>query len=176
MKGMERKLLLLGLLRAQEMHGYHLNEIIDRHLGMSVHLKKPTAYHLLKQMAQDGWVTHKEEREGSRPPKLVYAITSQGESAFHQLLRESLADYKPAEFISDFCLAFIDAIPAEEVLSLLSKRRSVVEGLLQAASGHDTHPGSLQLVIEHQVRHISTELEWLDEVIARIKRESRADT
>ena len=162
----------MGLLRAQEMHGYQLNEVIDSHMGMSVHLMKPTAYNLLKKMADDGWVTHKEEREGSRPPRRIYTITPQGEAAFLRMLRESLADYKSTEFHSDISLAFMDAIPSEEVLPLLKKRRSIIENLLQAVTDHDVHPGSFQLMIEHQVRHLSTELEWLDEVIARIRTNS----
>ncbi|MFA9564800.1 MAG: SDR family oxidoreductase [Acidimicrobiales bacterium] len=51
---MERKLLLLGLLRSHEMYGYQLNEFIDSHLGATVHLKKPTAYRLLNTMVDDG--------------------------------------------------------------------------------------------------------------------------
>lgn len=166
---MERKLLLLGLLRSQEMHGYQLNEAIDSHLGASVHLKKPTAYRLLNEMARDGWIIDKEEQEGNRPPRRVYSLTPQGEAAFFQLLRESLADYKPAELLSDISLAFLDLLPLAEVLPLLHKRRSVIESLLQMASAHDEHPGSFQLMIEHQRRHLAAELEWLGEVIVQIE-------
>ncbi len=165
---MERKLLLLGLLRSQGMHGYQLNEAIDSHLGASVHLKKPTAYRLLNEMARNGWITYKEEQEGNRPPRRIYSLTPQGEAAFQRLLRESLADYRPVELLSDVGLAFLDVLPSAEVLPLLHKRRSVIESLLQMLSVHNEHPGSFQLMIEHQRRHLSAELEWLDEVIARI--------
>jgi DNA-binding PadR family transcriptional regulator len=165
---MERKLLLLGLLRSHEMHGYQLNEIIDTHLGTSVHLKKPTAYRLLNEMADDGWITYREEREGNRPSRRVYAITSQGEATFQQLLRDSLANYKPAESRSDISLAFLDVLPGEETLSLLHQRRAVITSLLQTLHT-DAHHGSFQLVIDHKVRHLSTELEWLAEIIGRIK-------
>ncbi len=166
---MERKLLLLGMLRLHKMYGYQLNEFIDSHLGASIHLKKPTVYHLLNKMAADGWVTYKEERQGNRPPRRVYAITPPGETAFQQMLRQSLADYKPAEFRSDISLAFLDSISAEEALPLLQKRRSIIEELLQTIRGHAEHPGSLQLMIEHQLRHLEVELEWADEVIAQIR-------
>ncbi len=165
---MERKLLLLGLLRSQEMHGYQLNEAIDSHLGASVHLKKPTAYRLLNEMARDGWITYKEEQEGNRPPRRIYSLTPQGEAAFHRLLRESLADYKPVDLLNDIGLAFLDVLASAEVLPLLHKRRSVIESLLQMVSVHNEHPGSFQLMIEHQRRHLAAELEWLDEIIARI--------
>ncbi len=166
---MERKVLLLGLLRSHEMHGYQLNEIIESHMGTSVALKKPTAYRLLNQMAEDGWITHREEREGNRPPRRVYAITPEGEAAFQQLLRESLADYKPAEFRSDISLAFLDTLPPEEAISLLRQRRSIIEHVSQTMHSSDKHHGSFQLVIEHKVRHLLTELEWLDQVIEQIE-------
>jgi DNA-binding PadR family transcriptional regulator len=166
---MERKLLLLGLLRMQDMHGYQLNDIIDSHLGSSVHLTKPTAYRLLGQMTDDGWITHREEQEGNRPTRRVYAITSEGEAAFQRLLRESLSSYKPAEFQSDISLAFLDLIPVEEALSLLQQRRSIIEELLQTFQTHGEHHGGFHLMIDHRIRHLSTELEWLDEIIAQIK-------
>ena len=165
---MERELLLLGLLRVEEMHGYQLNEIIDSHLGMGIQLKKPTAYRLLSRMADDGWVTYREEQEGNRPPRRVYAITEPGEAAFQRLLRKSLADYRPVDFLGNIGLLFLDAIPVEEALSLLQERRGVVEDRLQTAHTHAAHLGGTSLMISHQLRQLSTELEWLDEVIAQL--------
>ena len=63
---MERKLLLLGMLRENEMYGYQLNEFLETHLGSAVQLKKPTAYNLLNKMAADGWISYREEQEGNR--------------------------------------------------------------------------------------------------------------
>ena len=163
---MERKLLLLGLLRSEEMHGYQLNEFIDSHLGAAVHLKKPTAYRLLNSMADDGWVIYREEREGNRPPRRVYALTTEGEAAFQKLLRENLVDFRPVVFPANVGLLFLDLLPTEEALELLMERREKVEGVLQMARDHNVHPGSSELIFLHQMRHLETELEWLDEVIA----------
>ena len=166
---MERELLLLGLLRSQEAHGYQLHEAIDGHLGMGVQLTKPTAYRLLKKMAEDGWMTFREEQEGNRPPRRVYAITAQGEVAFQHLLRENLANYQPAEFTCQIGLAFLDELSAKETLSLLYRRRAGMEELLESMRAHCEHPGGLQLMLEHQVHLLAAELDWLDTVIARIQ-------
>jgi DNA-binding PadR family transcriptional regulator len=167
---MERELLLLGLLRSQEMHGYQLHEAIDSHLGMGVQLTKPTAYRLLNNMAEDGWVTYREEQEGNRPPRRVYAITVQGEDAFQHLLRENLANYQPAEFTRQIGLAFLDELSAKEALPLLYRRRAGMEELLESMRAHCEHPGSLQLMLEHQVHLLAAELDWLNTVIARIQK------
>lgn len=165
---MGNKLLLLGLLRSQEMHGYQLNKVIDSHLAASVHLKDPTAYKRLNEMTRDGWIMCREERYRNRTLRR-YSLTPQGEAVFLQLLRESLADYKPVEFLSDISLAFLDVLPLAEVLPLLHKRRSIIENLFQTVSARDEHPDGFQVLIEHQRRHLAAELEWLDELMARIQ-------
>ena len=166
---MERKLLLLGLLRAHEMHGYQLNELIEHHLGASVQLKKPTAYRLLNRMTADGWITYREEQEGNRPQRRVYAITPPGETAFQRFLRESLAKYTPVDFLGNVGLMFLDEVPVAEALSLLSRRRAAVEGLLQVVHAHGGHQGGSERMLANQVRHLTTELEWLDDVIGELR-------
>ncbi len=63
---MDRKLLLLGLLRMQDMHGYQINDFIDAFLAVCVDVKKPTAYYLLNKMHADGWIAV-EEQAGGQP-------------------------------------------------------------------------------------------------------------
>ena len=164
---MERELLLLGLLRSQDMHGYQLHEAIDSHLGMGVQLTKPTAYRLLSNMAEDGWVTFREEQEGNRPPRRVYAITPKGEVAFQRLLRVNLVNYEPSDFTCHIGLAFLDELAPEEALPLLHSRRAGMDELLESTRAHGEHPGSLQLMLERQVHLLAAELDWLDTVIAR---------
>jgi len=166
---MERELLLLGLLRSQDMHGYQLHEAIDSHLGMGVQLTKPTAYRLLSNMAEDGWVTSWEEQEGNRPTRRVYAITPKGEVAFQRLLRENLADYQSSDFTCHIGLAFLDELSAEEALPLLRRRRAAMEELSDSTGAHGEHPGSLQLILERQMHLLAAELEWLDTVIAQLE-------
>jgi DNA-binding PadR family transcriptional regulator len=166
---MERELLLLGLLRSHEMHGYQLNELIDSHVGTSIHLTKPTAYRLLGKMAKKDWITYREEREGNRPPRRVYAIAPQGEAAFQRLLRESLAHFQPDESRNDISLAFLDVLSTDEALPLLGKRRAAIEGRLQAIRASDRHHGSFQLVLDHQAHHLAAELAWLEQVIAQLE-------
>lgn len=127
---MERKLLLLGMLRMQDMHGYQINELIETHIGTSIQLKKPTVYKLLHNMEVDGWITRRDEQEGNYPPRRVYAITVEGESTFQELLRENISEYRPISYLSDIGIAYLDALPAEEATTLLARRRKEVNDLL----------------------------------------------
>ena len=166
---MERELLLLGMLRSQSMHGYQLHELIDAHLGESVQIKKPTAYSLLNKMGEAGWVSYVEEQAGNRPVRRVYTITEEGEATFQRLVRQSLAGYRPVDYLGSIALAFMDVVPRSEAVDLLRQRRGSVEQLLQATQSHEDHEGSMQLLIDNQVRHLSVDLEWLDEVIERME-------
>ena len=165
---MERKLLLLGLLRQNEMYGYQINEVIDAHIGSSIRLTKPTAYRILHRMAEAGWVTFREEKEGNRPARRVYAITKSGESHFEDLLKQSLREFKPLENESVISLAYLNMISKREARALLENRREDLSRELQAKFDDQTDHGPFQIVIENQVLHLSAELEWLKGVIERI--------
>lgn len=166
---MDRYVLLLGLLRRQEMHGYHINEVIQAHGMESVGITKPTAYRLLKQMTERGWVTSSEEREGDRPPRRVYAVTPEGEDAFQRLLRATVADFSPARFPSAIGVGFLDEVGAQEALSLLAQRRAKIADALEAVQAQGHHPGSMDLVIQHQARYLSMERDWVDQVISNVR-------
>ena len=164
----ERELLLLGILRQQEMHGYQLHEFIDSNLASCTDLKKPTAYYLLDKMASKGWVSFEQAQEGNRPPRRVYRITTEGEAAFQAMIRANLANYTSARFASDVGFAFIDALEPDEAVGLLRRRREIIESAIAGVKSAPVHAGGVQLVIDHQLRHLSAELAWLDEGIARV--------
>lgn len=170
---MERELLLLGFLRREQAHGYRLNEFIEREMATCTDIKKPTAYFLLAKMAKQGWITMRATREGNRPPRRVYRLTAKGEAQYQQLLRENLASFIEAKFPGDVGLAYADDLEAQDVLPLLSNRRAALAARLEATRQVPPHAGSLQLLVDHQVLHLETELAWLDQVIARFKRKAK---
>jgi DNA-binding PadR family transcriptional regulator len=166
---MDDKLLLLGLLRQQEMHGYQLYEFIEGGLAACTDLKKPAAYYLLGRMAQDGWLSESISREGNRPPRKVYRLTPEGEAAFQGLLRENLSAYRMPGLSGDIGLAFLDALAPGEALRLLDERRLALAGALAATHQTPIHPGSTQLIVDHQVHYLASELDWLDSLILRLQ-------
>ena len=165
---MERELLLLGLLRQHEMHGYELHSFIENAMSTCVDLKKPTAYLLLDQMTAAGWITVTEQRSGNRPPRKVYRLTATGEAQFQRLLRANLATVVEVKFGGDIGLAFVDALPPAEAIDLLTQRRQMLATQLQAAQNVPPHAGSLQFLIDHQAHYLASELTWVDKVIAQL--------
>jgi len=166
---MDRQLLLLGLLRQGDSYGYELHQFIDDNLTFCTDLKKSTAYYLLDKMQAEGWIAEETEHVGNRPPRRVYRLLPAGERAFHDMLRESLSEYTPATFSGDVSVAFLDTLEPADALACLAARRGELTAHLEHASQAPDHSGSLQWVIEHQARHLRTELEWLDELIGRVE-------
>jgi DNA-binding PadR family transcriptional regulator len=165
---MEKKLLLLGLLRRQEMHGYQLNEFIDNNLALCTDLKKPTAYYLLDQMSKDGWISAETEQDGLRPPRRVYRLTEAGEVAFQRLLRENLSAYTPVNFPGDIGLGFLDWLTPAESRPLLEAQKAQAAARLAEIQSIPAHAGSLGLIFSHQIHHLQAELEWLELVLKEL--------
>lgn len=169
----QRKLLLLGILRQSDMHGYLLNAHLDGTIPIS--LKKPTAYNLLDRMEEDGWVRHRDEPTGDRPRK-VFSLTDAGEQAFQKLLREQLQEFTPAESPSAVSVSFLDAIPVAEALELLRQRRKSVAAYRNALVPHKQgdapdghHAGSAHFAIEYARRLIEMERQILDDLITHLE-------
>jgi len=166
---MERQLLLLGVLRAQKMHGYQLNEFLEHHFDFITNLKAPTAYYLLDRLEADGYVQTHQEQVGNRPQRRVYEITPQGEKHFFKLLGASLRGYNVPIYADEVGLAFMDELPEAELQGYLTEKRAQIEGQLsrllaiqehlQASEG-ETRP--IRLVLDHHLTLIRAELTWLD--------------
>lgn len=166
-----RKLLLLGLLKQADMHGYHLNTHLESNIP--VQIKKPTAYNLLARMEQDGWIVHKSEFTGNRERR-IYSLTSKGKKIYRKMLKEELSTFSLQEYPSLVGIWLLDDVPHEERKELLASRREALQGQLLMFSDqeHDgenlqrDHEGSSALVIEFIRRSLKLELEILDEIIA----------
>lgn len=159
----DRELLLLGLLRRREMHGYQLSEFMETHLGMFFDLKKATAYNLLGKMEENGWVASREEQEGKRPPRRVFAITPEGESLFQGLLRSALPVYRPASFPGNVPILFMDALPREELEDLLDQRRDTIRERIVALETHLDHVG--HPLFDHKLLILRAELKWVEDLL-----------
>lgn len=165
---MEKKLLLLGLLLSQDMHGYQLNEMLQHNPGMPISLKKSNAYKLLNDMEKDGWVTYQEEQQGNRPVRRVYTITGEGEAAFYRLLRENLATSPSPEFPAAIGLDFVSMLPSEEVITLLEQRYQRIEVRFKQLDELSRELRKSHLSLGYLHHYYNSELQWLGEVINRL--------
>jgi DNA-binding PadR family transcriptional regulator len=166
---MSRELLLLGLLRRWGTHGYQLHDFLETRLAFLTDLKKPTAYARLERLRRDGYVSVRSERAGNRPERRVYAITTEGDAHFLQLLRQNLGVFSPPGFPDAIGLYFLDALPASEARLLLEQRLAAIENRLREfrpkVAGH--RGLAVQPVLEHYVAHLEADRSFLAELLRR---------
>lgn len=169
---MDHVLLVLGLLKLQEMHGYQLSDLIDKRLEYITDLKKPTIYHLLAKLEAAGEVTKSVSRQGRRPERYTYRLTRAGAAHFEQLLRQNLQTAHTAYFNDDIGLLFLSELPLPEVRGYLEQKRARVDErlarLANALARHAAYTPAYYTLRHHQL-HLQTERAWLDELLTYLK-------
>lgn len=165
---MDRRILLLGLLRMQEMHGYQLNDFIDRRLDFVTDLKKPTAYYILDKLCKDGYVREETEQAGHRPERRVYHITPKGEECFQALLRENLTDFEQTYYADDLGIIFMHSLAPQEVRAALKEKLGRVRkelAHLEALTAHNAPNDPVRLVLTHKIAHLRVDEQWVSGII-----------
>ncbi|GAA4224398.1 PadR family transcriptional regulator [Actinomadura meridiana] len=150
-------LTVLRMLCDGPMHPYEMQQRIRDHAyDHAVKITHGALYHSVERLASGELIEPLEtSREGRRPERTVYAVTSAGRDAAHTRLAELLS--RPAEEFPLFgtALAFINLLPELEVARQLRRRAVALESLL---AGQRTADDSLQKAgIE---RYKLLDLEW----------------
>ncbi|MWA00764.1 PadR family transcriptional regulator [Actinomadura sp. LD22] len=150
-------LTVLRMLCSGPMHPYEMQQRIRDHAyDQAVKVTHGSLYHSVERLASAGLIEPLETaREGRRPERTVYAVTSAGRDAAHIRLAELLA--KPVEEFPLFGtgLAFINLLPEAEVARQLRTRAVALEALLV---GHRTINDSLRK--RGLERYKLLDLEW----------------
>jgi DNA-binding PadR family transcriptional regulator len=166
----ENELLILGLLREQEQHGYQINEFIEQNLGRLTTMKRPTAYATLDRLHRQGFVSVRTEQPGNRAPRKVYALTPRGEERFHALLQANLATTHLGSS-TDVGLLFLDHLPRDEVISALTVRLGELGELLAMHEQAPPHGQGLgvALALDHFIVILRAERDWLAATLPRLQ-------
>jgi DNA-binding PadR family transcriptional regulator len=167
--------MLLALLREDDMHPYEMIRLLrQRHDDRLIAVTNGTVYHTISRLERRGFVDEVGvDRAGNRPERTTYTLTADGSAAVEDWVRRELprVDH-PVEF--RIALAEAHNLERDEVVALLRRHRDAL------ASECDLHriglakarerrvPGQFLLEVERQELLLTTELAWIDGVIARI--------
>jgi hypothetical protein len=99
----------------------------------------------------------------------VYTVTEEGEAAFYRLLRKNLASCPSPEFPGVVGLDFVYALPAEEVVTLLEQRHQGIEARFRKLDDVSVEIRESHLAVEYLHHYYATELQWLADVINRLR-------
>jgi len=167
---MIKKILLLGLLRGQELHGYGLVDYLNSHSTGGAAIGKSNAYRLLRAMEDEGLISSHTERDGKRPERHVYEITPKGEVFFQAQLLAELAKDATADQPGIAVLNYLDvAAPAVAARQLQLRRDQVALRHTELANVPDDvrhlHPA-----LDLGLRQVEVELGWLDAKLDELKK------
>ncbi len=170
----DKSLLLLGILQSEDMHGYQLNQFL-KHPSNAIRIGKANAYQLLAKLEAQGLVSHVEQREGNRPPRLVYSITAAGKAEMLRLVKDQLGQYQAIDNPGSIPLNFIELLKPQEALSLLKERQARLA--IHCESFKDfsdeiraSHPG-----IDFLVRQAALEQEFLNKLVEDYQHKQKDD-
>lgn len=168
-----RTMMVLGLLRSGAKHGYELHRIVVAHGSLYADFKKPTLYHLLHRLAEQGAVQVRSEggARGPRGERLVFALADKGEALLLRLLRMALSSYDAGQVSFEVAAAYLPLLSSAEVRKLLGQRRAVVqerrdEVLEELERMADIPPGpykaARELAADHSLAILDAEISWTD--------------
>jgi DNA-binding PadR family transcriptional regulator len=176
---MSTRLVILGVLRDRPLHGYEIKHIIEEHMGDWTNIAFGSVYFALKKLSEGGFIEKMgTEQEGGRPSRTVYQITEAGRAEFLRLLRGVWGEVERHYYTTDIGLAFIEALPIEEVRGHLGDRIAQLEAILRHLDEHKKEilameevPRKAAAVFEHSRVHFAAELAWTRHLLSEIEQE-----
>ena len=172
----ERVLLLLGLLMAQDRHGYELHDFIEHNLGHVLPLKKATAYQLLDRLESRGLVDTRSEQHGQRPNRKVYALNGAGREYFHGLLARHLSREEALILPGNVSIMFSEHLPRGAVIAGLRTRLAKLEARQAIYAGYSfPFPEGVALAIERIRALTQADRDWLAATIERLEEQEERE-
>jgi len=162
-------------LRERPLYGYELKQIIEEHMGDWTNIAFGSIYFALKKLAEEGFVEQVAvEQEGNRPSRTIYQITEAGQVEFLRLLRGVWSEVERHYYTIDVGLAFMEALPVEEVKSHLQGRITQLQGIVQYLGEHQAEqmtqphvPAAAAAIFDHSLAHFQAELDWTHDLLAK---------
>ena len=164
---MNMRLLVLGLLEREPMHGYEIQKWLEiSHTELWAEVLPGSIYHALRQMEKEGLVEVRATEQHGHRARAIYALTEAGRAMFQWLLREGWQQ-APSTFPSDLytLLTFSHRLPSEErrvglqaMLSALEKALAQWEAGEQAKKEAIAFPTFLQAVFDNGREHLEANI------------------
>lgn len=174
---MSTRLVILGTLRRQALHGYEIKHIIEEHMGDWTSIAFGSIYFALGKLAEEEFIEKiATEQKGSRPSRSIYQITDAGRQEFLRLLRQVWQEVERQYFSIDIALSFIDALSIQEATGYLRGRAAQLEAILQHLDAHQAEqlanehvPRLAAAVFDHSRLHFQAELSWTQDLLEKIE-------
>jgi DNA-binding PadR family transcriptional regulator len=167
--------MVLALLREDDMHPYEMIRLLrHRRDDRTIPVTNGTLYHTVGRLQRAGLLTEVGvDRDGNRPERTTYTLTSEGREAVVSWVRHELVRIgHPAEF--RVALAEAHNLAREDALALLAERRDALareydETRAGLATARETGvPEQYLIEVDRQAVLLAADLAWTERVIIRL--------
>jgi DNA-binding PadR family transcriptional regulator len=167
----------LGLLSEQPCHPYEIQRLLkERHKSYAVG-KTRTLYRAIEELEAAGYIEPVEtSREGRRPERTVYRITSDGSEELENWIADLLStpvDETPVFRVAVGLLGYITQERAETALATrvvtLRAHVNALDTTLKMAQNDLGLPRLVLLELEHGIALASAEIDWIRSISAEME-------
>ncbi len=168
---------ILSFLRERPMHPYEIKHMMQvRHHDQVFKLSGGSLYSTINRLEAKGLISVlKTEREGKRPERTTYQLTTEGERELLDWLRQGVA--APMQEHSNFgaMIAFLPHLMPSEVLELLEIRIAALKHIEQEAELElqnefwSTIASMFKLHARYAAALRQAEIEWITALVADIE-------
>ena len=168
---------VLAFLRERPMHPYEMQRLLrERRKDELLALKRGSLYHAINRLARGGLIDAVgTSREGGRPERTTYRLTSAGEQELHATLRGMVAELRAgaSEFFAG--LSFLVYLTPEDATEQLRERARRIDGEIESLTT------SCRRALRHEVARINlleeeyllamwkAERQWLTDVLEALR-------
>jgi len=171
------ELAVLALLREKPMHPYEIQRLLkSRHKDDVLVLKRGSLYHAIRRLAAAALIEEvATTRDGLRPERTTYAITSAGEQALLSWLKRRLAVpfHEQSHFMGS--ISFLYQIDPEEAMAGLGQRlqqlQEEIDRLDATIAAVGARIGRIHVLESEYARAMrAAEAKWTREVLADLRK------
>ncbi len=159
---------VLALLREAPMHPYQMQRLLHlRHKDEILVLKRGSLYHAIRRLAENRLIdVERTGREGRRPERTTYRITSAGTRALIEILRKIVATPKREPSDCMAAMSFLVHLEPGEACALLRERAKnlevQVDQIASRLAGAKAHVERINLIeSEYLLAMLKAERAWV---------------
>ncbi len=172
-------LLLMGLLLDRPIHGYELYQTIQSEgIDGWFSISAAGVYYSLRKLHEHGLVVESRQRRGGSASKSIYRLTASGRSAFMEAMEAELASQEEPSLNYDLAIYLLNRVPVGRALpplerreAFLAQRAETVRAEIAEKEAREDSPLKL-VILDHKLRFLEMEKEWLAGVTAGVRQES----
>ena len=166
----EHEIILLGLLKESPKHGYEIKKKTKDIFSLFSGVDLKSIYYPLRILEKKGLVVKRANKQGKRPQRFVYELTTKGEHRFNELLSGSFLNFKRPEFSLDLSLYFLQYIKPDIAKRRLRARMRLLEKLAislkqMIVSLQQKKSSSWANIVEHNLQMVEAESKFLANLI-----------